>query len=103
MADEVIISERAFNVKGPAGQISQVPGERITTQVLDITVKSAAFNDRTRMIRISNNAGAAIWYKIGDTNVSAAANTDGNEYLGSGQFVDEPVEAGQFIDTAADA
>lgn len=102
MADEVIISERALPVTGKNGTSLPILGERITTQVLDVATKSAAFNAATRMIRITAN-GSALWYKIGDTSVSATANTDGNEFLPADQSVDEIVEAGQFIDTAADA
>ncbi len=101
MADEVIISERGHQVFTSGGVIMPIMPERITTQVRDLGEKSAAFNENTRMIRITAN-GAALWYKIGDTNVTCTANTDGNEFLASGQSIDEPVSPGQFIKTAAD-
>jgi len=103
MADEVIISERSSPSPLQSGQTTSADyGQRVTTQVLDAGVKSAAFNAQTKAILITAN-GADLWYKIGDTNVSAVANTDGNEFLPADQSRLEVVKAGQFIDTAADA
>jgi hypothetical protein len=102
-ADEVIVSERGNQFYQTRGSLASILGERITTQSLTIGATSSAFNSSTRMIRICNNAGAAIWYKIGASNVSSAANTGGNEYLPAASCVDEPVNAGQYIDTAADS
>lgn len=102
MADEVIISERAAAQTFKNGQILNIAGDRITTQVLDTAVLSAPFSTQTTVIRITANA-VPIWYKIGNAAVSAAANTDGNEFLPANESIDEPVKAGQFIDTAADA
>lgn len=102
-ADEVIVSERKFPGLIKHGDTVPVLGHRITTQVLDVATLSAAFNASTNTIRICNNAGAALWYKIGTGTPSATANTDGDEYLPSGQCVDEPVTAGDKIDTAADS
>lgn len=102
-ADEVIVSERNLPDSFVNGVPVPILGERITTQVLDVATESAAFNSATKMIRVCNNAGAALWYKIGASGVSAAANTDGNEYLPSGACVDEPLKTGDTnIDTAAD-
>lgn len=103
-ADEVVVSERIWPSVTVSGEHAPVLGNRVTTQVIDIATESAAFNSNTNMIRICNNAGAAIWYKIGASGVSAAANTDGNEYLLSGQCVDETLSPTDTnIDTAADS
>lgn len=102
-ADEVIVSERGNQYYQTRGALAPILGERLTTQSLTLGSTSAAFNTATRMVRICNNAGAAIWYKIGASNVTSAANTAGNEYLPSAQCVDEPVAGGQYIDTAADS
>jgi hypothetical protein len=102
-ADEVIVSERGPQTYSTNGDVQPILGTRIATQSLTIGSTSSAFNGATSMIRICNNAGAPIWYKIGASNVSAAANTAGNEYLPEAACVDEPVNAGQYIDTAADS
>lgn len=101
-ADEVVVSERGAQSYQTNGQIQPIHGQRITTQVIDVGVLSSAFSGATSMIQVCAN-GAAIWYKIGTSSVSAAANTNGNEFLPANQCRDEPVEAGEYIDTAADA
>lgn len=100
-ANEVIVSERGDQQYKTNGLIQPILGQRVTTQSLTLGSTSAAFNNGTSMIRICNNAGAAIWYKIGASDVSSAANTAGNEYLPAASCVDEPVRGGQYIDTAA--
>lgn len=102
MADEVIISEHGAPEVKRNGQVPPILGRTVTTQVLDIATKSAAFNAATKMIRITSK-GTGFWWKIGDTTVSATADTDGNHWLAADQSVDITVDAGQFIDTAADA
>jgi hypothetical protein len=96
MADEITIHEHA-----EPNRVTLVKSPLITSQVLDLTVKSAAFNALTRVVRIT--AQAAAWVKIGDTNVSANANTDGNIYLHAADTIEIEVEPGQFLDSAADA
>lgn len=101
MADEVVVSERSYPGYVAKGTSAIIQGLRLTTQVRDIGVQSAAFGTNTNYIRLTAN-GAAFWYKIGE-NPSAAANTDGNEFLPSGATVEEPVAPGEKIATAADA
>lgn len=101
-ADEVVISERGNQTYKTNSIIQPIHGQRITTQVIDAGTLSSAFNGATSMVQVCAN-GAAIWYKIGASGVSATANTDGNEFLPSGMCRDEPVMSGQFIDTAADS
>ena len=101
-ADEVIISERQTPGIRNNGAVIPILGHRNTTQILDIGERSAPVGSKTTMVRITAKAGTSIWYKIGDAGVSAAANTQGNEYLEGGSSVDEPVVPGQSIDTAFD-
>ena len=100
MADEVIITE----YKQPAsGNNSSIGGDIITTQVLDIAVQSAQLDSATDYIIIQSK-GTGFWYKVGDTTVSAAADTDGNSWLPADQKSDPyPVNQSTYIDTAADA
>lgn len=100
MADEVIISERARPALANYGTTLPIQGRRITTQVLDVAAESAAFNTATEYILITAN-GVDIWYDIG-ASPDATANTAGNEFLPADQSREEPVEAGEKIDTAAD-
>lgn len=74
-----------------------------TTQVLNIATLSSAFDSDTKWIRIQSKQ-TGFWYKIGDSTVSATANTAGNSWLPADQFRDIALETGQtHIDTAADA
>lgn len=102
MADEVIIEEYQ-NIGAVNGSDKNLPRTLITTQVLDIAVLSAAFNDNTTFIRIRSKS-TGFWYKIGGSAVSAAADTNGNCWLPADQFVDIAINgADTNIDTAADA
>lgn len=105
MANEVIISEYGENKVITNGQISEALGPLLTSQVLTTSAKSEAFNAKTEVIKVTvkSDAAAAVWVKIGDTSVSAVANTAGNEYIAKGGSVLFKVKGGQFIDTAADA
>lgn len=100
MADEITIHEHAAPTMTNKGVLIPTLGPLVTSQVLDLAVKSAAFNASTRMIRITTTA--VTWLKIGDTDVSAAANANGNIYMHAGDSLDIQVTAGQFIDSAAD-
>lgn len=103
-ADEVIVSERYYPGLTIFGFPVNIQGTRLDTQVLDIATESAAFDTEANYILICNNAGAAIWYKIGASGVSATANTDDNEYLPSATCREEPLgSADTNIDTAADS
>jgi hypothetical protein len=103
MANEVVISERALpSSVSKQGNPKSPYGERVTTQVIDAGSKSAALDNATEAVLITAN-GADIWYKIGGSSVSAAANTAGNEFLAADQSRLEIVTAGQYIDTAANS
>lgn len=100
MADEVIIEEYAgYNIN------LVIPSTPITTQVLDIATASAQLNASTEYVRIVSK-GTGFWYKFGQSDVSAAADTDGNLWLAADQFRDHkvhPDSSSRYIDTAADA
>ena len=103
MANEVIIEEYAsINVKYPDGSFAPIPGELITTQVLNITELSAAFNPRTSFIRIQSKT-TGFWYILGTSAASAVADTDGNRWIPADQFRDIGITPGTHtnIDTAA--
>lgn len=103
MANEVIIEEYASaNVKYPDGTFLPVPGELITTQVLNITELSAAFNARTAFIRIQSKT-TGFWYILGSASASSVADTDGNRWIPADQFRDIGITPGTHtnLDTAA--
>lgn len=107
-ADEVVISERELPRIVRRGQLLNIHGPRVSSYSVDIGTGSealapAGFESDTAYIMICNNAGAAIWYNIGASTISANANTFGNEYLPSSFCREEPVRPGQFISTAADS
>ena len=100
MADEVIISEYTDPMGSPTGSVF---GKAITSQVLDIAALSAAMNAATTMVRLQSK-GTGFWYKQGESDVSAAADTDGSHWLPADQFVDLSITTNtNYIDTAADA
>lgn len=91
MANEVIIEEYASvgvrKINAPADKEVQIPGELITTQVLNIDVQSASFNQRTAWIRVQSK-GTGFWYAVGSASVNSVANTAGNRWLPADQFRD---------------
>lgn len=99
MADEFIIYE--MNWANEAKTVMTPPHK---TQVLDLATASAKIDDSTEIICVKAN-GTALWYKFGDSSVSATANTDGNMILFSNEaewyFVGK--NSNLYIDTAADA
>lgn len=100
MADEVIIIEMK---KPREGEKSSVAGDIVTTQVLDIAAQSAQFNAATEVIVIQSK-GVGFWAKIGDSTVSAAADTDGNFWVPADTKSDPyPITGLKYLDTAADA
>lgn len=104
MTNEVIITEyRTPNVV-LNGQINDVLGPIITSQVITTGNKSEATNAKTTIVQIDvkSNAGAAVWVKVGDSSVSAAANTAGNIYIPKGGNIKLNITGGQYIDTATD-
>lgn len=100
MADEVIIEEYEAP---PAGFTGSVYGRLIGSQVLDIGTLSSELNARTRFVRLASK-GTGFWYVVGGSDASAAADTDGNRWLGGDTHIDIAVGRGDvYIDTAADA
>lgn len=106
MANEVLIEEYAvFLTKYEDGNFVPIPGELITTQVLDLADMSAQLDARTKMVRLIDIGGNGFWYNIGDTtgNAAATANTDGNRFVPPSGVIDVPIKSGtdNFIDNAA--
>jgi hypothetical protein len=103
MPNEVVIEEYAsFFCKYEDGTYAPVVGEFITSQVIDVGAKSAALDPRTKLISIIDKGGSGFWYKVGDTNVDAVADTAGNRFLPPNVLWNFGVtEAERFIDTAA--
>lgn len=101
MADEVIIEEYT---KPANGYSSSIAGRLITTQVLDIATLSAAMNVATDYVVVQSK-GVGFWLKQGASDVSAAADTNGNLWIpADGRSDPLPISAGNdYIDTAADA
>lgn len=103
MADEVVIEEYgSFALKYDDGTYAPLPGKLITSQVLDAGVKSAAFSGKTNSLRIVNTSDAGFWYKVGASDVSAAAATDDNRYLAPQSRIEVSIDvnADTHIDTA---
>ena len=100
MANEVVITYwKAASVKD--GIASGVFGEPTGGEVVDIGTRSAAFTGEIVRIRAK---GSGFWYRVGGSTVNAVANTDGNDYLADGDFVDIEVTGdSNYVDTAADA
>lgn len=104
MANEVIIEEYDLaTVKTPNGQIAQIPGNLITTQVVTIGTLSAAISPTASFVRIQSK-GTGFWYIFGDAAADATADTANNRWLPADQFRDLPLsQAARYIDTAASA
>lgn len=103
MANEVVIEEYATPALLKNGQIVPVYSKFITSQVLDTAELSAAFSSLTKMISVVNKSGAGLWIKLGDSSVSAVADTAGNRFLKDGERYDTDTDGHTYIDTAADA
>ena len=101
MANEVIIEEYGDLSVYSNGQMVQMPGKLLASQVLDVATKSAELNAKTKFVAIKSNA-TAFWFKFGDTNVSATADTDDNRLITANEMRFFPRE-NDYIDTAADA
>lgn len=100
MANEVIINcyDKASINEGLA---SAVLGNPRGGEVLDIATASAVLTGDVCVIRAK---GAGFWIKRGESGVSAAANTDGNDYIADGGvYCFEVTGESNHIDTAADA
>jgi len=98
MADEVIIEEySAFD----AG--TQAPTVPHKTQVIDAGDKSAALSNTTKIIGITARE-VSFWYKLGASDVSAAAETDNNLFIpvGTTRYHNVSKSSGLYIDTAQD-
>lgn len=100
MANEVIINcyKKASINEDLA---SAVLGDPTGGEVLDIGTASAVLTGDICVLRAK---GTGFWYKRGQSGVSAAANTEGNDYLSAGGAVCfEVTSSSNYIDTAADA
>lgn len=102
MADEVIIVEMQKPTRRETGDSMNILGNIITTQVVDIGTLSAALNAKTELVLIISK-GTGFWYKLGGSDVSAAADTNGNVWLVADQQHGIEVTDWTYIDTAADA
>lgn len=100
MANEVILEEYGGQLVTTGGQIAQIPGPLITSQVLDIAEKSAAFNAKTKFVCVSSK-GTGFWWLLADSNASAAANTDGNTWVPADQHRYRAVGSHTHFDSAA--
>lgn len=108
MADEVIITYWTKSADARAGSAQPLYGKMLGGQVLDIATLSSEIpdilgSDRVGIIRLKAK-GTGFWYIRGTSSASAAADTDGNDWLEAGDVVDlefDPAET--YIDTAADA
>lgn len=104
MADDVTYIECKRPNVVTQGGVAPVLGEIVTTQVVDVAVRSAKFNVDTRTVRVKNRSAAEIWFRQGGSSVNAAADTNGNFSLEAGEFYDLSVTPGfEYIDSAADA
>lgn len=102
MADEVIIVEMQKPTRRETGDALSIYGHVITTQVLDIGTASAALNAATDMIEVQSR-GTGFWVRLGGSDVSAAADTDGNFWIPAGGAKAIEVVSFTHVDTAADA
>jgi hypothetical protein len=100
MANEVVITYwKAADTSD--GFASGIFGEPVGGEVTDIGTRSVQFSGE--IVRVTAK-GTGFWYRFGRSDVSAAANTDGNGYLQAGESVDiEVTSASNYVDTAADA
>lgn len=106
MANEVIVSEYGAH-KANTDRGGDIPildeSNFITSQVLNIAALSAAFDPRTKFIRLQSK-GTGFWYIFGTASASAAANTAGNKWLPADQAIDLHIgnaAALRYVDTAA--
>ena len=108
MADEVIIVEMQKPDIVSNGTMIPVIGKILTTQVVDIATLSAQLNANTDIVRLKAK-GTGFWYITGGSGASAAANTNGNDWIAAGDYIDIEVKRANgktnftYIDTAADA
>lgn len=100
MANEVIINcyKKASLNEDLA---SAVLGDPTSGEVLNIGTASAVLTGDVCVVRAK---GTGFWLKRGESGVSAAANTGGNDYLASGDvYTFEVTSSSNYLDTAADA
>lgn len=98
MANEIVIYELRDI---PAGNHSSLFSNPVTTQYVDYGALSSEFNADTRAIRVKNVGLTTAFYKLGDSSVSAAANTAGNMVLAAGEVEDIWIGRGlRYLDNA---
>lgn len=96
MADEVVCA--LYDSFDENMQTPTIPSDVL---VRDIAV-SFQIPLGTEFIKLQSRE-AAFWYTFGGSGVSATAETDGNDFLASGDWITIRVAGGEYIDTAADA
>lgn len=102
MANEVIISGYGLSKCLTNGTVMPVYGGAVSSEVLDIGVLSSVLASGVRIVRLQSK-GVGFWYKVGESDVSAAANTAGSHWLPADQHVDLEIDGvNRYIDTAAD-
>ena len=99
MANEILLLEYTAP-KG--GEDSSIGGRLVTSQFLDYGALSAQVNASTSYVIIKNLGSTVAAIKQGDSTVSAALNTDGNDQLVAGEKSDPfPVSSGlDYFDNA---
>jgi len=104
VANEVVLREYSDNGALRNGGVVPVYSEEnlITTQVVDIGTRSAAFSTSPKTTYVTiDSVGTGFWYIFGDVTVNAAADTDGNSPLAAGGTKDFKVDTLSHVDTAA--
>lgn len=98
-ANEFVISE--YTGAGFAnGQYFPVFGDTADIQYKSAGDLSDAFGANTYLVEICNNSASNLYYKFGDSSVSAAALTDGNHILFANTCRDHVAEPGGYVDSA---
>lgn len=102
MANEVVLKEYKDNGAMRNGSVVPVYSEEnlLTTQVVDIGTRSAAFNPSTEYVTIES-VGVGFWYIFGDATVNAAADTNGNSPFAANGTKDFKIDTLSHVDTAA--
>lgn len=101
MADLVIAEYKEPSLQVYGGT-APIYSDLVTSQFLSVGTASAVMNSATKMVRLQNISAAGFYFKLGGSDVSAAVDTAGNDYLAAGATIDLEVSGGAtYIDTAA--